>query len=417
MLKKILFISSGLICLSCGDSDSNPLTESKSDLNPPTNLNSLNLEDSIELRFNGSNTESDFQGYYVFGTKTPWSDLQPLIKFPSNAGTDQEGNARAWYQSVGIPRCTDNDAFFAKFGMGASGVACEGSGVSKSVDGEDEDSDENSANEFKNLILQCSNPETALDLSILKGDDYKPGALQKCLVNKVWDPSLDTPAQVAIEGGSEYTFFAVSVMGSDFDSISWTSNIIAGAASSTAVNSQEITLNTGEFKKISFDMTALTATVDSSPSTCTGNVCTIAKANSQESTVPTIWIGRASSGTSYTQRILVSDSQDSSSSLYLSAKDSKVSDPGGTDPSAVTARVPNAMPNDISSADGIVNPIYGHDVLDFKIIHNESNYYGKLVIENISYADESGSVGNFGTATIKLSVILQTGAGVLHYLK
>ena len=53
--------------------------------------------------------------------------------------------------------------------------------------------------------------------------------------------------------------------------------------------------------------------------------------------------------------------------------------------------------------------------LDFKITHDSNSYYGKLVIEDISYADESGTVGNFGTATIKLSVILQTGAGVLHY--
>ena len=415
MLKKFLFISTGLIFLSCGDSDSNPLTQSKSDLNPPTNLHSLNGAENIELRFNGSNTESDFQGYYVFGTKTPWSELQSLIKYPSNAATDADGNAREWYQSVGIPRCTDNDAFFAKFGMGASGVACEGSGVSKSED--DEESEEETANEFKNLILQCSNPETALDLSVPKGENYKPGALQKCSVNKVWDPSLDTPAQVAIETGTEYTFFTVSVMGSEFDGISWTSNIIAAAASSSAVDSQEIQLNSGEFKKITFDMTALTAAIDSSASTCTGNICTIAKSNTQESSVPTIWFGRASSGTSYTQRILVSDSQHSSSKLYLRARDSRVTDPDGSDSSTVTARIPAAWPSDISSADGIVNPVYGHDVLDFKIVHNDSNYYGKLVVEKISYADESGSVGNFGTATIKISVILQTGAGVLHYLK
>ena len=414
MFKRFLFISTGLICLSCGDTD-NPSTESKSDLNPPNNLHSLNLADSIELRFNGSNTESDFKGYYVFGTKTPWSELQALIKYPTNAATDEDGNAREWYESTGIPRCTDNDAFFAKFGMGASGVACEGSGVSDSEESSSSDSDDEdeTVNEFKSLILQCSDPETALDLSILKGDDYKPGSLQKCSVNKVWDPSLDTPAQVSIEPGQEYTFFTVSVMGSKFDSISWTSNIIAAASSKTTVDSEYVSLNAGEFKKISFDMTALTASVDSTASTCTGNVCTIAKANNQASTVPTLWIGRSSSG--YSQRILVSDSQDDSSTLYLRARDSKVTDPEASDATAVTARVPAAWPSEISTADGIVNPVYGQDVLDFKITHDSNSYYGKLVIEDISYADESGTVGNFGTATIKLSVILQTGAGVLHY--
>lgn len=417
MFKRLIFTLTGFICLSCGDTD-NPSTESKADLNPPTNLHSLNLTDSIELRFNGSNTESDFQGYYIFGSKTSWSELQALIKYPSNAGTDEDGNSRAWYQSIGIPRCTDNDAFFAKFGMGASGVACEGSGVSESEDSEDsstEDESEDTVNEFKNLILQCSNPDTALDLSIAKNDDYKPGALQKCSVNKVWDPALDTPAQVDITAGHEYTFFAVSVMGSKYDSISWTSNIIAAAASSSAIDSQGVELNAGEFKKITFDMAALTSSIDSNPTTCTGNVCTIAKANTQESSVPTIWIGRASSGTSYTQRILVSDSKHSSSSLYLSAKDSKVTDPNSETPDTVTARVPNSWPKSIDAADGIVNPVYGHDVLDFKIVSDGKDYYGKLVIEEISYEDETGSVGNFGKATIKLSVILQTGSGVLHY--
>ena len=416
MLKKLLFISTGLICLSCGDTN-NPSTENKADLNPPTNLHSLNLADTIELRFNGSNTESDFQGYYVFGTKTPWSEMQALIKYPTNAATDADGNARAWFDSTGIPRCTDNDAFFAKFGMGASNVACEGSGVSESDDSSSSDDSEEEVNEFKNLILQCSAPETALDLSIVKGDAYKPGALQKCSVNKVWYPSLDTPAQVAIEAGSEYTFFAVSVMGSKFDSISWTSNIIAAASSKTASDSEEVTLNAGEFKKITFDMTALTASIDTTASACTGNICTIAKANSQESNAPTLWIGRASSGTTYTQRTLVSDSQHTSSSLFLRARDSKVTDPNGTDPTAVTARIPAAWPSDITAADGIVNPVYGQDVLDFKITHDSKSYYGKLVIEDISYADESGAVGNFGTATVKLSVILQTGAGVMHYMR
>ena len=92
MDKKIIAFLITLLCSNCGDSN-NPSTESQADLNPPQNLHSLNLENSIELRFNGSNTESEFKGYYIFGSKTSWAELQQLIKYPNNAGTNEDGSA------------------------------------------------------------------------------------------------------------------------------------------------------------------------------------------------------------------------------------------------------------------------------------------------------------------------------------
>lgn len=401
------------LTMSCSDTN-DPDTETKADLNPPSGLKRIIGDASVNLYWKGNNPEKDFKGYYIFGTKTSWSDLRALIKFPSSQST------LSWDKSSGIPRCSDNNDFFAKFGLPATTTACEKSGVSgnsSSTSSSTESTEETTtSNEFKDIILQC-NDQTGKTLSLEKGESYVTGNIQNCKVTQAYDPT--TSALATIANGEAMSFIAVSVMGDDLTKISWTSNIVE--ASGSLKISKTLTLTKGQFNTLDFATIVSAGTItEGTAGTCstTTTYCSIGKVNAETVTNshPIIWISRDRSGApggtdSNAQRLLLSTSS-TSTAMQLYPRGNEVYEP--LDPGVISPRTPQ-YPVDTGYESGAVIPVAGLNVFDLKFTIDSKTYYGKFVITNISYSDTDAPTTS--SATISYTVLYQKTPDILHYLR
>lgn len=401
LINLILFTA---FVISCSDTN-DPDTETKADLNPPSGLKRIIGDASVNLYWKGNNPEKDFKGYYIFGTKTSWSDLRALIKFPTAQ------TSLSWDKSTGIPRCSDNNDFFAKFGLPATTTACEKSGISDSSSGSSSstESESTTTNEFKDIILQC-NDQTGKSLSLEKGTDYVTGNLQNCKVSQAYDPT--TSALATIVNGEAISFIAVSVMGDDLTKISWTSNIVE--ASGSLAISKTLALTEKQYATLDFSTIISAGTIsDVNGGNCnSATFCSIGKENAETITNATIWISRDKAGSSGNGQRLLFSTSSASTAMQIYPRGNEVYDP--LNAGVISTRTPQ-FPVDTGYASGAVIPVAGLNVFDLKFVIDSKTYYGKFVITDISYDNTTSPQS--ATATISYSVLYQKTPDILHYLR
>jgi hypothetical protein len=415
--KKLLLNGSTFCALvACGDgSTSNPASADRNELAAPAGLVSVthpSASPAIELRWNAANAEEDFKGYLVFGTTKALSGISSTAAFPAGA--------KDMLAQFGIPRCKDNSKFFESFGFAATDVDCnsdedtakkDDTASSLTADDADGSASADSAKtddtEVLKNFLSCKENTGSSEKVSLEGKAPTTG-LQKCTVSKVFNGT----ELVDIEPGTAMTFVVFAVMGDDYDKISWSSNYIEDAASTTldGFDGKEIKLGLKEFVKIAFTVTdtAVSATM-SDPATCpAGSFCKVSGINDQSNSEPAIYVGRDTNSSTHTQRFFVSvPEQGTPSQIELQARGAQTSTEGGT----FSSSIPGDEPTGSYDATGTTFVIYGNQVFDFKITNGSHIKYGKIVFETVTYAGDKASDG-----TIKTTIIAQPGNDVMHYL-
>ena len=108
--------------------------------------------------------------------------------------------------------------------------------------------------------------------------------------------------------------------------------------------------------------------------------------------------------------------------LYISSPQSGVTKlqprgPQTFDPltSTKVTRIPGDRAADVTTFPdaGTKYIVYNNQVFDFAVTQNSKTYYGKVVIGDVTYADQTNESSR---ATLKVSVIFQPAAGVRDYI-
>ncbi len=399
----------GVLFFGCGKgTTADPETLTKDALNPPGNLFTVTKSAEIELRWTTGNAEDEFKGYFVFGTTKTFAELKALVKYPTGAADKID--------RVGIPRCVDNSKFFEAFGLKATDRKCEGGEPEKFLL-----ADEAAAAEKLENYLQCgANTDKNPSVVVTSGISTE---IQKCAVKKAYDAT--TGAQVSLANGTVYSFMVVSVKGSDLTEVSWTSNVVEDAPSATALTGSA-ELSNYQFTKITFNLTAATAAFSTTVEDCTGTGdssastdgrCGLSQQNANAVTEPTIFLGRAQSANSYVkhpQRLYISvSSQQTGDAIALQARGPQTLDKkedGGDD--SKVPRIARDEPVTTYATAGIKEIVYNNQVFDFQITKGTDVYYGKVVIGDVTYADDNES-----KATVEVNVVMQPGKNIVHYLQ
>jgi hypothetical protein len=411
--RDILAATTLLSALACGDgSTSNPTTADRNELYAPNGLISVTRPakpSTIELRWSASNAEEDFKGYLVFGTTKPLADISGKVAFPEGA--------KAMLSSFGIPRCVKNTEFFEAFGLAKTDSDC-GDEEKKAADdassfallAAEEDTTAAADADKKEVLanfLACGENTANTDKVSLSGKAPTTD-MQTCTVSKVFNGTELVP----ITDGTPMTFVVFAVMGDDFDEISWSSNVIEDASSTTLTgfDSKEIKLAVKEYVKVGFTVSSssITATADAPAACPTEAFCKILGVNSESNAAPAIYISRENKSTTHTQRIFVSiPTQGTTSQIELQARGAQTA----WDGEKFSPSIPGDAPTSSYDKTGVTFVVYGNQVFDFKLKNGSSVNYGKIVFESVDYAEDKTS-----EATIKTTIIVQTGADVQHYL-
>ncbi len=410
ILKVGLMVSAAGFFAGCSDSKSDPATESKSDLNPPGTLWTVTQNAKIELRWTAGNVEEDFKGYYVFAVeKSKYTDaMKPM--FPTGVNVALSG----------VPRCVTNTAFFQAFGLPESKKDCEDDTAvapaaaktltsgSMLADAPAATGDTAAAEKLTGFV-KCAE-STAAEPSLV----VAPPAVktQKCTVTALADAT-------ALKNGTTYGFLVVAVRKDDLTGVSWSSNLVWDTPSNDAVPVAPYKLNNGKFIAIELDVTKATGTVkaaaDCDAATDSAELCgVISASNGMLTTKPTIFLSRAaaSGGGSSLQRLYVSASKDPGD-LKIQARGPQTWDP-------LTATKVERIPGDSAATvypdPGTKYVVYNNQVFDFQATVSGSAYYGKVVVEDVAYADPTTpGATNTSEATVNVAVIMQPSAGVTDY--
>ena len=403
-MKRVILasISAALLLQGCNDSKDDPDTVKRSNLNPPSDLHAVHGSKQIELRWRSQNLEKDLKGYYVFGANSSWDELRSLILYPKVAASD-------WRLSQGVPRCKDNNEFFARFGLPPTNAACEVKGVLSLLNG-GSDNDETAAS-IQDAALDCGKDSTQLSLSAVAPQT----TIQRCNVSKIFDGNR----KVDFVDGVSSTFFVVAVQGDSLSDISWTSNFVEGAGS-IEVFAGEVELSSlSHYRTLRIDPDTLAATL-SEEQPCgnhrnPNNFCRVANVNDETVDAPSLFLAgdnwRAyASGQKL--RAFFSVPKGPHAMVMVQARGPQTSDelvPG------VQARVPRGAPltGVRYLSDGKVHSLYGNQVFDLFITSDHGKHYGKLVIQSVSYSTQDPLTTN---AKMSVSVIVQPGQEVPHYI-
>lgn len=389
----------------CGDTASNPETQTRDSFNPPGFAYTTTGTDSIKIHFTTANVEDDFKGYHILGINAATADVLADIKYPKGVNVADSG----------IPRCESNTKVFEKFGFEPSTNGCEGGGEDTNTATDngssgstaDTDTDKETFTDF----LPCAEGvgvegADKVSLPIKAGKSLE---VQTCTVSQIRD--VATGKLVDINPGEPMTFVVVAVQGSDYDEVSWTSNFVEDAGSETLIDSQDVTFAKQRYKTITFVPTAtdVTATVSASDVACDER-CKVNGVNPDNDADKFILsIARDNTSASFPQRLLVSVGK--GTAMDIRARGSKTFDPFG-DAGNISARIPGDEPTDEYRKDGVAIAMKSNQVFDFKINATDGVRYGKLIVEKVAYATDKNSV-----ATVTLSVIMQTGIDVRHYIR
>ena len=356
---------------------------------------------------------------YVFGIKK--SDYDAKAK---GKGVYPKGKANP--EKAGIPRCTDNSAFFEAFGLPKSEADCEGAEEPAATTGAatklTDDSSSKDAAEKLTGFLVCNGTKTTPSL-VAKAPIVKE---QKCLVNTLSDGTTK------LVNGTEYAFFVVAVSGDDFSTVSWTSKVVFDAPSADSI--KDATKKTLSFKavdgttssqyEIKLDPAAGTATVGSAE-TCSGtdtkSPCSaISNKNGLDSPNPVLYISRAGTG-SYLQRLYIS--APAGGSVRIQPRGPQTYDPSAkvntTDGRIPGDRPATTYPKNSGGEDkepGTKYVVYNNQIFDLEITAAGKKYYGKVFIGDVTYtAITDKEPYRDGTASVNLNIVLQPGAGIVQY--
>lgn len=398
----------------CG-SVSNPKTAGLDSLNPPGHLVSITQDGALELRWTAANAEDDFGGYYVFATKKSLSTLQALVKYPEGAAHN--------LGEAGIPRCEDNSPFYETFGLAAADNDCEGGASTSSASG---------SSLVGNSQLAADAEETVTGFVQCSGNDDATISLKKaspnlgtttCSITKAWDPA--TKALVAIENGTTYSVFVVSVE-DDRKTISWTSNVVEDTPSRTALSSSTaISVGADKFVVISIgesDFSGTSTLSVSSQQSCSTSAhdtspCALRGTNggaTASGTVSTsgIYLARDAQSSSFPQRLFISTH--SSSEVQLLPRGPQTFEASDGTSGNVRVSEDHAIGTAAAYPDaGTKYAVYNNQVFDILFSSGSKKYFGKIIVGDVTYASDSKE----GAATLAVTVVLQPQAESIHYLR
>jgi len=410
MFKKLMLAPIAMALAACGGSSSDPKTEARSDLNPPSGLTSVSAPAAgkIELRWNAVNTEKEFKGYHVFGIKSSIAALAGKAKYPASADL----------ASQSLPRCEDNNELFKAFGFTKDSTkGCKGDTATddKFTSG----SDLKMADEEEKLLSAspCA-ANSAEGISYSATPSTK--ATHVCAVSKVWNGT----ALEDMVAGETYTFFVVSVLGDSLNKISWTSNFIQDTPP-TSVFSGDVKLGEKKAGYFEFDLaalgTALTATAfDNGGTDCTSPVCSIYEKNSVSMTANSgkarFYLGRGTNASgAHAQRIVISaPNEDNGGKLSYAYRGRQTLDPAN--PSVISTSIPGDQAATATNegpyiTNGIKTVVYGNQVFDLRFTNGSVVNYGKVIIKDPTYASDTQTA----EATVNVTILIQTKVDTLDY--
>jgi hypothetical protein len=419
ILKAILPAGALIVALGsvgCDGETSDPATASKSDLNPPGKLVTVTRDSAIELRWAAGNVEDDFRGYYVFAVK----------KADYDAAKGNDGvvyPAEANVALAGIPRCALNTKFFEAFGLPATDADCE--------DGEEKKNDTGAGTTLTGgqMLADEAAPaegeEAAEKLTgwvKCKGEtgDLSLPAVAPQVKTQVCTVDTLANGTTKLENGTVYGFVVVAVAKDDLSLVSWSSNMVWDAPSKdTAVKDSEVELENGKAALITIDLEEGDAEV-SDPVACDSACGRISETNVETATVPTIFLARTKENPSgaatntfkFQQRLYISAPENSGDADVLI----QPRGPQTTDPLApgVSARIPGDAPaSAFPSTAGTKYVVYNNQVFDFQVTKGDDNWYGKVVIGDVTYDGEALT----SSATVKVTVVLQPKENVMYYMQ
>lgn len=405
--KKILGLSLvALASTACDEATTNnPGTAARDDLNPPTGLVTITGDKSVTLRWLGNNTEADFQGYQVFMAK---GDVTGMLGSAAWTAVYPTGNSLT---SGSVPRCKDNNDLFKKFGFPESKNSCEGD---TATDSETTPSSAlaDEAPEETLPFVQCdgkSNSNVSLPAS------GKVLGSQECKVT-------------GLTNGETYSFVVMSVMGTDFSKVSWTSNFVSDTPANVAMSSVEIVIEQNSFHFLSHaDLLStiksgakLTADKFAKAGTChttagsKEDICSIGKGPNKSTNPGGLYFGRY--GGSKPARVFFSTPKDHASEaiVYL-YRGGQTFDP--QTPDVVATSVPGDMANndrETNYGSGNLLEVLGNEVIDIAVQSGSDWHFGKLVLDlpSLETATEEKSKLKF-----KITLVMQPKAGNPHYLQ
>jgi hypothetical protein len=440
-MKRVLYATLGLgltgsLFLAC-DTKDDPDTIARNDLSPPLNLVTVTGDNAVELRWSAQNFEGELQGYHVFLVPTTLTDMandaDSLPQYPPLDYTATQ------LTESSIPRCEDNDAFFKKFGITVDASASCGESLLGLQNQRNtlyatanspaaqplatrqtfllQDEEQASILDAKATCYDPDKPDTALgndNISLPKNADntYQDGeGTQRCLIKSTADGT-------ALSNGTTYVFMVVAVLGSDFDEISWSSNLVEDTPAKPVYSNDEVTIQTDQYVTLTLasDPVNGDATLSNgfncTAATTTG-LCSIGGTNTDTvNTGASDLVLARDIGNSYPQRLFVSSQQGASIRLLYRG-------PITFDPvkgaNTIATRVPGdeAIASNSSYVNGTTIPIYDNSVVDIAYTVNGETYYGKLIIDELTYASDSAAAN----VTFKATVVLQSKAGSLHYMR
>ncbi|NRA65936.1 MAG: hypothetical protein HRU19_15720 [Pseudobacteriovorax sp.] len=389
--------------LSCADGADPDIAE-RDDLSPPLNLTTVTGSESIELRWNAQNFEDELQGYHVYmiegkSIANIAADSANLPQYPQDSY-----NQEATLREASIPRCEDNNSFFGLFGITANTSESCGGGLFVTQATEDTDDGEGTPITAKQVCYDPAAPDTNLgneNISVAKdaSSEFKDGeGIQRCLIK-------------GLTNGTDYTFLVVAVLGSDFDEISWSSNL-ADDTPAPVLLSQDVAYVTSQYQAITLDPVNFTATLGTSTPCPASSLCDVTKANSLTDVPYNIYVAR-DDGALFPQRLLVSTA--ATSRIKLLGRG-----PMTTDPLQAAGTISTRIPGDQAVADGdsyydsgTVVAVYENSVFDFQITDtNGVARFGKIILHGFSYASTSTDAN----VTVKTEVVMQTAANNVNYL-
>lgn len=388
-----------------GGETSNPATVKKDELNPPGNLVTLTGDSEITLWFTNGNAEENFKGYYVFAAKKKLADLAgSALKYPTGVNVSKGGQ---------FPRCKDNSAFFVQFGFKASESDCDGADepATPAKTGSTLMADEPAKAEVLDNWVKCSESAADAKLSLVKKPKTDMGAT-KCTIKEAWSGT----AKEAIKNGEVITIFVAAVAEDDFSKVSWSSNFVEDAASKTArLATEPLTVPADKFLALKFNSSSFDAVTVDAAATCPGNLtaptadqaskdahkagpCAVTGTNATATNA--IFIARDARSLSHPERLFISTSNSSEFEIEM-----------------VNNSADARMPGDEPSTDhtyagkGTKILVLDNSIFDFKWTTGGNTRFGKIAIGNIEYASDNES-----DATVPVTIIMQPGAGVAHYM-
>ena len=408
-LSTLALVGTGL--WGCADG-SDPDTIQRDELSPPLNLLTVTGDQRVELRWNAQNFEDELQGYHVYMIEgSSIADIaagDAVPKFPSNTYDAAE------LREASVPRCEENNSFFELFGITkGSDESCEGGLFAQSAEAAaDEEAEAGTPQTAKVDCYDPAAPDSLLSTASISlpadsNADYRDGeGVQRCLVK-------------GLTNGTNYTFMVVAVLGSDFDEISWTSNLTDDTPASEKLN-QDLTFAEQQIIRIKIDPANELAVTAPSPVACslapaTENGCTLINANKVVGSEYEIFLARSLSG-DHGQRLLISTSDSASSKIRMIGRGPMTLDPL-LGPEVIAARIPSDSAVGVQAnyyAPGTVVAIYENQVYDF-VVENGAGAlnFGKIILGNFNYGSATAKNTDL---TVNVRIVVQTTTGNTNYL-